>query len=272
LYADFLSDKPTDISIELDIIEQLSTPYIESALPPAKILKWGEYIAAICRVNGDKSASASPSIKVTVERQQFAPQLGFKIMNLLLPASYYTVHNKKHRDSLPAMLVHACGILRKGQLMIFTGPSETGKTTIARLCGNEYGEVVNDEMLLVTGEGPDGGRLMTQGVPIIGGVAQRLNVKSPPVCVLILKQAKKTSIRPLDRVEAYLRFMRQVITPRGLIEPDDNKAMLTEITRFSDEMTKAVPFYELEFTLEKEPLWRAVGEIEESLMKGEAAA
>jgi hypothetical protein len=156
--------------------------------------------------------------------------------------------------------------------MIFTGPSETGKTTIARLCGNEYGKVVNDEMLLVTGAEPDGARLMTQGVPIIGGVAQRLNVKAPPSCVLMLKQAQKTSIRPLDRVEAYRRFLRQVITPLGVIEPDDIKTMLTEVTRFSDEMTKAVPFYELEFTLEKEPLWRAVGEIEESLVKGEAAA
>ena len=188
-----------------------------------------------------------------------------------MPSFYYTGLWKKYQDNLPAMLVHACGILRKGKLMIFTGPSETGKTTIARSCGTEHGQVVNDEMLLVSGAGINGAGLITQGVPIIGGVEQRLNVKAPLACVLMLKQAKTTSVRPLDRAEAYRRFLRQVIMPRELVRPDDNTAMLTEVARFSDLMTKTVPFYELEFTLEKDPLWKAVDEIEESLMKGKAA-
>jgi hypothetical protein len=272
LYAGFLSDKPVDISIELDIVERFSASDSESALPPAKILTWGEQIAAFYRVNGDESVSVSPTVKVTVENRQFDPRFGFKIMNLLLPAFYCMVLRKKHQDSLPAMLVHACGILRKRRLMIFTGLSGTGKTTVARLCGNEHGQVVNDEMLLVTGAGMDGTRLMTQGIPIIGGVAQRMNVKAPPACVLMLKQAPKTSIRTLERAEAYRRFLRQVIMPQNLVTPENNKAILTEIAIFSDVMTKAVPFYELEFTLEKEPLWRAVDEIEESLMKGQVTA
>jgi len=192
-------------------------------------------------------------------------------MNLLLAAFYCMVLRVKYQENFPAMLVHACGILRKGKLMIFTGLSGTGKTTVARLCGNEHGQVVNDEMLLVTGAGIDGAGLMTQGIPVIGEVAQRLNIKAPPACVIMLKQAQKTSIRKLDRVEAYRRFLRQVILTQNLIGPDDNKAIFTEIARFSDLMTKAVPFYELEFTLEKEPLWQAVGKIEESLMKGQIA-
>ena len=171
---------------------------------------------------------------------------------------------------MPTMLIHACGILRGESMVIFTGPSETGKTTIARLCGSKYGKVVNDEMLLVTG-GADGGSLSIHGIPIIGGVKQRLNIKAPPVCVMMLKQAKKTSVRPLDRVEAYLRFMRQVIAPRHITEPDDINKMLTATTGFADTLTKAIPCYELAFTLEKEPLWQAVAETEASLGKGEAA-
>jgi hypothetical protein len=271
LYTGFLSDKPADITIDLDIVEQLNTSNLESAVPPVKKLMWGDQVVAICCVDEDKSTGERSTIKVTVERQRLTPRLGFKIMNLLLPTAYYTVLQENHRDSLPAMLVHACGIIRQGRLMIFTGPSEMGKTTIARFCGNEHGQVVNDEMLLVTESGISNAGLVTQGVPILGGVAQRLNVRAPLACVLMLKQSQRTSIRALDRVEAYRRFLRQVILPRNLVKPDDNTTMLTDIAKFSDLMTKAVPFYELEFTLEKEPLWRAVGEIEESLMKGQVA-
>jgi hypothetical protein len=124
-------------------------------------------------------------------------------------------------------------------------------------------------MLLLTGTLQHGDSLITQGVPIIGGVSQRLNVKAPPACIMMLKQAEKTSIRPLDRVDAYLRLMRQMIAPRVLIDTDDTAAMLAETTRFADILTKALPCYELEFTLEKAPLWETVAEIEEELMKGE---
>jgi hypothetical protein len=271
LYTGFLSDKSADIVVDLDIVEQFKALDLESPVRPVKKLMWGDQVAAICTIGGKISTGERSTIKITVERQRLAPRFGFKIMNMLLPAAYYTVLQEKQQDNLPAMLVHACGIIRQGRLMIFTGPSEMGKTTIARFCGDKHGQVVNDEMLLVTGTGMDGVELMIQGVPVIGGVAQRLNVKAPLECVFMLKQSQKTSIRALDRVEAYRRFLRQVILPRNLIKPDDNTTMLTGIARFSDLMTKAVPFYELEFTLEQEVLWRAVDEIEESLMKGQIA-
>jgi hypothetical protein len=267
LYTGFLTDRPADITLELDIVERIDTPPVEPAPPSTKIFKWGEYVAAICSEVTDNTTDAVPCIRVMAERLQFDPRYGCKIMNLLFPSVYYTMYNRKFSEKPPAMLIHACGILREGKLVIFTGPSETGKTTIARLCGSKYGKVINDEMLLVAGR-TTGSGLTIQGIPIIGGVKQRSDIKATPVCVMMLKQAKTTSVRPLDRLEAYLRFLRQIIAPRHLTEPDDIKAMLTETSGFADILTKAIPCYELAFTLDKEPLWQAVAETEESLRKG----
>jgi hypothetical protein len=270
IYAGFLSHKQADIRIELDTIQRFGVPPVDIKSDSVKIIKSFEEISMICSFNTCQPFISRPNVRVVMERKQFNPGHGYKFMNWLLRNAYYTVKNKRHRDILPAMLIHACGIIRKRHLLIFTGPSGIGKTTIARMCGNEHGKVANDEMLLITGVETDGSRLMAQGLPIIGGVRQRSHVKVPVLCVMTLKQAQRTSIRPLDRVEAYLRIMRQIVAPTDLIENDDTKTMITKVTGFADSLTKAVPCYELEFTLEEEPLWKAVEEIEESLMTGES--
>jgi len=232
IYAEFLSSDPVDINIELETIQRFRYLQVDTKPPSAKIIKSFEQISLICSVNTDKPALAGPGVRVEIERQQLNPSHGYKFMNWLLRNTYYTVHNRKPGVARSAMLVHSCGIFRKRGVIVFSGPSGIGKTTIARLCGSEHGKVINDEMLLVSKGDTDGGRLMVQGIPIIGGVTRRLNVKAPLTCVMLLKQAPRTSIRPLDRVEAYLRIMRQVVAPMDLIEPDDMKAMLTEITGF----------------------------------------
>jgi hypothetical protein len=273
LYRGFLSDRPADITIKLEVVGQFSSLETRLALSQGRVLWGGDHIAALYRPFGEASATANKTVSVTIERPWFDPRLDFKIMNLLLPPSYYTVNKVEYHDGPLAMLVHSCGILRRERILLFAGPSEAGKTTVARLCGDEYGQVVNDEMLLISGSGLDGGTVKVQGVPIVGGVAQRLNVKAPLACVLMLKQAERTTIRRLSRLEAYLRFMRQVIAPRGFdSEHNDNRTMLLQATRFSDWVTKTVPGYELQFTLDREQLWGVVAELEKSLRKGELVA
>jgi hypothetical protein len=39
------------------------------------------------------------------------------------------------------------------------------------------------------------------------------------------------------------------------------------MAEFSDEVTAAVPFYELEFTLDRDILWETIGRLEKSLEK-----
>ena len=164
------------------------------------------------------------------------------------------------------MLVHSCGILRNGQALLFAGPSETGKTTVGRLCSEDYGRLLNDEMVLLSWPHPRNRSLWVHSVPILSGLPFRLNTSAPLACVLLLKQSKKTAVRRLDRMEAYLRFMYQVISPAHFRETD-RRAIFSLIAEFTDEVTEVTPFYELEFTPDRNLLWEVEAKLTELRMK-----
>jgi len=200
-------------------------------------------------------------IKITGERNLINPDMEGNHLNMLLSMAYYTGCKLKYGGCPPAMIVHSCGILRSGQALLFVGPSDAGKTTIAKLCGKRDGEVINDEMLLVWRSGQDGKGPAVESGPFLGKYPSRRSLKAPLRCIFQLKQSSKTGIRRVDRSQAYLKFMRQVITP-AYIGQKDKRAVLSLMSDFSDEVIGAVPVYELEFNLDGKSLWRTLGELE----------
>ena len=158
------------------------------------------------------------------------------------------------------MLVHACGILRYGQALVFTGPSDAGKSTIARLFDKQHGEVINDEMLLMSRPSPARKSVSIQSAPIIGDLLPGRNTSAPLRCILLLKQSHKTILHYLDKVDAHLRFMRQIISP-VCIGQKDKRSVYSMIADFSAEVTSAVPVYELEFNLDEKSLWQITGDL-----------
>ena len=149
-------------------------------------------------------------------------------------------------------------------VILFAGPSGVGKSTIAKFCDGEYGQVLNDEAVLLHRPQHSTNTLMVEGIPIIGELPKRLNVAAPLRAVILLKQGKFTSLRRLDKMEAYLRFMRQIANP-AFIGQMDKRAVYKLITDFSSEVTGAIPFYELEFTLDRTLLLEVLNELGASL-------
>ena len=160
------------------------------------------------------------------------------------------------------MLVHSCGILRNGEVSLFAGPSETGKSTIGRLCGEDYGLPLNDEMVLLSWPHPPDRSLLVHSAPIFGELPFRLNTSASLARVLMLKQSQRTAVRRLVRKEAYLRFMYQIINPAHFRQTD-KRAIFSLIAEFTDEVTKVTPFYELEFTRDRNLLWEVETKIAE---------
>jgi hypothetical protein len=267
LYQDFVTSQPPDFSIDIGVVDRLSSDQIEKALPRSVMHSDGDRMFSTeltleGRIDRDKHY-----LNLTVEKHLFDAGLDFKLMNRIIPVIYSTICHEKY-GTLPDFLVHSCGIVRKGHAMLFTGPSEVGKTTIGRFCGDEYGKVLNDEVTLVSRPGRDGGPILVQGAPIIGGVPHRPDTAAPLRCVLLLKQSHRTQISPVGKIEAHLKFMHQVISPAHL-GPYNHRILLSLVEEFSSEVVKTTPFYRLEFTLDREPLWKAVSELEKTLEKEE---
>jgi hypothetical protein len=267
LFENFQSHQPADITIELKVVNGKSPSEVEAALPRIKIVGEGNHFAADDLVLEGEFNALDRSFCFKVERAFFEPNAEFKLMNRILTLVYYTVCQWKFGGQPPAMIVHSAGIVRLGKALLFIGPSGSGKTTIARFCGREQGEVLNDEMTLVSHQSSNG-KIMVRGIPIIGGTSQKSNIEAPLSCIFSLKQSKRTAVHHLNRVEAYLRFIRQVISP-AYFGQTNRQELLSQIAEFADEVTGIIPFYELEFTLDKDWLWQVVSELENTLDKEE---
>lgn len=266
LYNNFLSDKPSDITIELEVVDHLSPAEVEAALADTRYIHKGNHFRTTSQVIAGEYDLASRIISITAERSLYDPGSEFNHLNRLISLAYYSACKVKYDRNPPAMLVHACGIVRHGRAIVFAGPSDTGKTSIAQLCGKRHGEVINDEMLLISRPTPGGNGVSAQGAPVVGGLSSRRNISAPLRCILLLKRGGKTLARYLEKSEAYLQFMRQIVTPAH-IGQRSGRAVYSLMADFSAELTRTTPVYELEFTLDGESLWQAVGEIEKSLGK-----
>ena len=266
-YHIFLSDKPADITLQLDIIDKPSYPEEGEGLLPRDLLRE--------KLNVGKGRSfeiaydpAGHKFRVVVERSMFTTPIKLRPMNQLIRLCYYTGTRSQQPGRPPWMLVHSCGILRKGQVLLFTGPSEIGKTTVGRLCGEDFGQPLNDEMVLLSWPGQPDGRILVKSPPILGELPFTTNTIAPLARVFLLKQSKWIAVRRLGRMEAYLRFMYQVITPMYFKE-NGTRAAISLVEEFAGEATRATPFFELEFTRDKNLLWEVEAQLTE-LMAAEA--
>jgi hypothetical protein len=265
LYRNFFTGQPADITVELEGREQVSPAEINAALSETRYIHRDNCFRTTSNLIDGQYDLANQSIRITGEKSLVDPGLEINHLNRLLALAYYSACKVKYNGNPPAMLVHACAVLRYGRALLFAGPSEAGKTTIARMCGEEDGEVLNDEILLVSRPSLDGG-INVQGAPMVSRLSPRSNKSAPLICVLLLKQGKETSVRRVDRVEAYLRFIRQIIIP-AYIGQKDRRGVYSLMADFSNEITQNIPVYELEFSLDPARLWKVIGDLENDLRK-----
>jgi hypothetical protein len=265
LYRDFLAEEAADITVELELTDQPGPDSAGEASTGTEDAHEHNHSGHSGHEVSCKYDAARHVMSLACDKSLVDPNSEYNSLNNLFSLVYYQACRIKYDDYLPAMLVHSCGILRNGQVFMFAGPSGAGKTTIARLCGERDGEVINDEMLLISRQTPAGKGIGVQSAPIINRLAPWRKKSGLLRCILLLKQSDRTLVRSLPRTDAYLRFLRQIITPIYIGEAE-MRNVLPLMAEFSDVVTAAVPVYELEFTLDGELLWQVVGELEKELI------
>jgi len=133
LYHGFLTQEPGDVAIELAGTDRLSPEELNAALAENKFYHEENIFRSTSQVVDGQYDLTRGYIKITGERNLINPDMAGNHLNMLLSLAYYTACKIKYDGRPPGMIIHSCGILRSGKALLFTGASEAGKTTIARL-------------------------------------------------------------------------------------------------------------------------------------------
>lgn len=101
------------------------------------------------------------------------------------------------------ILIHASFIEHDGKAILFTAPSETGKSTQAQLwCDHMGTKLMNGDRAAVR---IVDGQVWACGVPFSGSSSVRENVKMPLAAIVYLSQAPENSIARLRGAQAFRR-------------------------------------------------------------------
>jgi MoaA/NifB/PqqE/SkfB family radical SAM enzyme len=136
------------------------------------------------------------------------------------------------------LFVHAAGVVMDGHGLVFTGPSEAGKSTIVKLIGGR-GQVLCDDRVIVR-QGPDGFRV--HGTWNHGEIRSVSPGSAPLRAVFFLRQARANRIDRVDDPRAVLTdFLPRLVRP--LLSADWWEQALD----LAGDIVRDVPFYDLSF-------------------------
>lgn len=156
------------------------------------------------------------------------------------------------RDSL---ILHCAYMVYQGEAILFSAPSETGKTTQANLWEKYRGSrTVNGDRALL---GKRNGRWMAQGWPVCGTSEVCHNEKFPIRAVVMLSQAKENQVEQLPPGRAFPLLYSQITVNKW-----NTKDHLHAIDLIR-ELAEGVPVFHLGCTISEE----AVECLEKALKK-----
>lgn len=171
--------------------------------------------------------------RVLLKASSFPDRIGPKTVLNCMAAEHLVAENG-------GFILHSSYIRRGERGIVFTAPSETGKSTQADLWWRHRGaQILNGDRsaVRVTEEG-----VCVCGIPFSGSSSYCENVTLPLAAVVYLKQASKTAIRRLRGAEAFRRVWEGVSV---------NAWDREDVALVSDSVTKVlaqVPVFELACT------------------------
>ncbi len=137
------------------------------------------------------------------------------------------------------IMLHACGIVQQGKAYIFAGPSDSGKTTLARLWA-DAGEaiILGDECLILRRKG---GEFWVHGTPWVGESNLFSPLGAPVESIFFIRHAVHNSFSPIPTARTAENLLAQ-----SILTPYDPIAVHHGLD-FSLGLAREVPAYEFGF-------------------------
>ncbi len=146
-------------------------------------------------------------------------------------------------------LLHASSAVRNGKAFLFSGVSEAGKTTIARLAPADA-TLLTDEASYVR---KVDGQYFAYGTPFAGELgAPGKNISAPIAALYLLKKAADNRIEEIDPADAIQRLLRNILFFAH--QPD----MVRQVFEAACAFVAAVPVYQLSFFPDQR-VWELIG-------------
>lgn len=147
--------------------------------------------AYICSEHEDKDH------RITILADSLPVGIGPKTLLKAIPVEHLIARNN-------GFVFHCSCITRNGRAILFTAPSEMGKSTQAELWKQFRGaDIINgDRAVIRMAEG----KLLAEGIPFSGSSPYCKNTSLPIEAIVYLGKAPETTIRRLTGLEAFLRI------------------------------------------------------------------
>ena len=142
------------------------------------------------------------------------------------------------------MILHCAYVEHRGEAILFSAPSETGKTTQANLWAKYRGsETINGDRALL--QCVDG-RWTARGWPVCGTSEVCHNQDTPIRAIVMLSQGKSDTVSLLRPMQAFSQLYGQITVNTW------NKAFVQENMDRIGALTAAVPVYHLSCTISED--------------------
>ena len=162
---------------------------------------------------------------------------------------------ERRQAALDALILHCAFVEYRGQAILFSAPSETGKTTQANLWEKHRGaRTVNGDRGLLQ---KLSGRWHARGWPVCGSSGVCHNRDLPIRAVVMLSQAPRDRAEPLGAMRAFTQLYSQITVNRW------NRAQTQHAMELLEDLVGSVPVCHLACTMEE----TAVEALEAVLMK-----
>lgn len=193
-----------------EIVEQFSPPGGEqmAEFPGYRVYRQGEgnvrYIGSVAQgwQNGYiRAEHQGKKHAVQLKASQFQGKIGVKTVLNALEAEHLVVQ-------AGGFILHSSFIEWKGKAILFTAPSETGKSTQADLWRSLRGaQIINGDRAAVQIVNAE---VQAAGIPFAGSSQYCENRTLPLAAIVYLKQAPATTICTLQGMEAFRRVWEGV--------------------------------------------------------------
>jgi len=175
-------------------------------------------------------------------------QWTLKVHSLIVDGDYTRVFEQilyqaytSAANSFNTTLVHSSGVIKNGWAYLFVGPSEAGKSTVARL-SQQY-QVINDEINIVN--------LCTEiptleGTPFNGLYRDKTMGKAPLKGIFILNKASFHGVEKISGGKAIKPLTKEIIPPIGL-EEELQSSTYIDMMDAARNISGCIPIYRLDF-------------------------